>query len=34
MFEHLLVRVKAELAAIEAEETASQALLAEASGPR
>jgi hypothetical protein len=32
MFEHLLARVKAELAAIEAEETASQALLAGASG--
>ena len=34
MFEHLLARMKAELAAGEAEETASQALLAEASGPR
>jgi hypothetical protein len=34
MFEHLLARVKAELVAIEAEETASRALLAEVSALR
>ena len=34
MFEHLLARVRAELVAIEAEETASRALLAEVSALR